>query len=135
MKLKLYSKRSLVIKAIFCLMLAPIYMLASSLVNIDDAFIFTVVGIVPIGCLYTIPFWFTAVYLKKYRCDSLKKILLYDFISCVCPAFFGMLFSEIIYTIVNGTSFVDGIVTVIFAFVFLIITLVFWISYFICIRA
>ena len=127
----LYSKKILIFKAVFCVMLAPLYLLISSLITVEDPFLYIIVSILPIGCLYTIPFWFSLVSFKRIRIEGLKKYILLDLLSCLIPAFFGMLFADIVYTLANGISASDGILTLLFTFEFILITSIFWLGYWI----
>jgi len=115
-------------------LLSPLYMLTSSLLDIQNAYIYVMVSIVPIGCLYTIPFWMSAAYLKKYRVSSIKKYILLDFLSCFITAFLGVLCSEIVLTVVTADTSVAGLLTIIFAIIFLIISALFWLIYLILAR-
>ncbi len=131
---KLYSKNALIIKAVACILLSPLYMLTSSLLDIQNAFIYVMVSIVPIGCLYTIPFWMSVAYLKKYRVSSIKKYILLDFLSCFITSFLGVLCSEIVLTVITADTSVAGLLTIIFAIIFLIISAIFWLIYLILAR-
>ena len=131
---KLYSKPLLVIKAIYCICLCPLNVLISSYITVEDAFIYLMLCAVPVGCLFTVPFWFSAVYLKKYIVTKIGKYVLLDALSCVVPAIFGVLFTEIVYTIISETTVMAGIVTAIFTVIFIIVALVFWLIYLILSR-
>lgn len=126
---KLYSKRANFIKILFCLLLAPVYYLISSVISIDDVFIYTFFSAIPVCCLYTIPFWLSVTHLKKYRVKKIGKYILYDFAFCFSPAIFGILFAEVISAIINGKTDADGIITAIFLIVFAIISVIFWLLY------
>ena len=130
----LYSKNVLIFKAVFCVMLAPLYLLISSLIKIEDPFLYIILSILPIGCLYTIPFWFTILNFKRHRMDGVKKYIMFDLFCCLIPAFLGMLFADIVYTVTNGTFSSDGIITILFAFEFVFITSLFWLGYYIFYR-
>ena len=126
---KLYSKTALIYKAAFCVMLAPLYALFSMTIRIDDAFLYVIVSVLPIGCLYTLPFWPSLISIKKYRVSKIGKYILFDFLVCFLPALLGILFSEIITTLINGATLADGFATVIFFVIFSIVSLVFWLLY------
>ena len=128
---KVYSKSAIIIKVIFSLMLAPMYVLFSSFMNIEDGFLYIILSVVPIACLYTLPYWVSLVYIKKYPSPSIGKYILFDFVSCLIPAFFGILIAEIIITVINGKTLADGITTLIFTVIFAVISLIFWLLYFI----
>ncbi len=128
---KIYSKSAIIIKVIFSLMLAPMYVLFSSLMNIEDGFMYIILSVVPIACLYTLPYWVSLVYIKKYQSKAIGTYVFFDSVSCLLPAFSGILITEIIITVVNGKTLADGITTLIFTSIFVIISLIFWLLYFI----
>ncbi len=126
---RLYSKNALIIKAATCVMLSPLCILVSSLIDIQNPFVYIMVTLVPIGCLYTIPFWMSVSYLSKYRIKSIKKYILLDILSCFVSATLGVLCTEIVYTVIYADTSVAGMLTLIFAVIFLIISAIFWLMY------
>jgi hypothetical protein len=128
---KLYSKISLVIKAVFCFILAPLYALLSSLITVEDNFLFILLAIIPVASLYTVPFWFSLERFKRFRVKLIGKYILFDTITCLLPAVFGILVSEVLHALINGRTVADGIVTVIFATIFVLISVIFWLLYYI----
>lgn len=128
---KYYSKNSKIYKAVFSLMLAPLYMLLSYAINTDDGFLDIILSVIPIGCLYTVPFWISLAYIKKYRVERLGKYIALDALITLMPAIFGILFSEIIVTLINGTSSANGFSTVVFSSLYIIVSLIFWLLYFV----
>lgn len=128
---KLYSKQILILKAVCCLLLAPLYALISRLLTIEDGFVYILASIVPVICIYCIPFWISLTYINKYRVSTVWKYISWDAVICLAPSIFGTLFYEIIFTVVNGRSISDGFVTLIFSTIYIIISFVFWILYFI----
>lgn len=127
---KLYSKQSLIIKAVCCFLLAPLYALLSSLIIVENSFIYILASVVPICSLFTVPFWLSLMFIKKYRVAKIVVFIAYDFAVCVLPAMFGVLFYEIIFSIINGKSVADGFVTLIFTAIFIIIAILFWFLYY-----
>ena len=127
---KLYSKNALIIKAVSCFMLSPLYALIESL----SIFYVLTHLIILVGSLYTIPFWLSASYLKKYRVRSIGRYVWLDFVACYFSAFLGALFTEVIYTIFTGDTSFAGIYTLIFAMLLLAISLIFWVVYFVLSR-
>jgi len=126
---KLYSKKALFIKSIGCLLLGPIYYVLALITGNDDIFLDIVVSILPVGCLYTIPFWFTLSYIKKYRSTGVKRAILFDFLCCFIPAFGGMLICEYVSILINGKGVADGFITLVFGTIFISISLLFWLFY------
>ncbi len=112
-------------------MLAPLYILLSYAINTEDGFLDIILSVIPIGCLYTVPFWISLGYIKKYRVEKPGKYIALDALVCLLPAIFGILFSEIIVTLVNGSTAADGFATVIFSALYLIVSLLFWLLYFV----
>ncbi len=129
---RLYSKRALIIKAVFCILLSPLYVIISSLINIENVFIYVIISAIPTACLYTIPFWLSLHYIIEYRiAGKIGKYILLDLGVCFAPAVLGILFSEVIYTVANKSTDAAGIITVIFSAIFIITTLIFWLFYFV----
>ena len=128
---KLYSKQILIIKAVFCFLLSPLYSIFSYLIEVENAFLYVVLSLMPIACVYTIPFWVTLTFIKKYRVSKISKYAIIDLLSVTVPSFMGVLTSEVIYIILNGTSQLDGIVTLMLSAVFVLIALVFWLLYYV----
>lgn len=128
---KLYSKQILIIKAVFCFLLSPLYSIFSYFINIENAFLFVVLSLMPIACIYTIPFWISLNYIKKHRVCKIRKYAIMDFVSVTIPSFMGVLTSEVIYILSNGKSALDGIVTAMLSLIFVFIAVVFWFMYYI----
>ena len=128
---KLYSKQILIIKAVFCFLLSPLYSIFSYLIEVENAFLYVVLSLMPIACVYTIPFWVTLTFIKKYRVSKISKYAIIDLLSVTVPSFMCVLTSEVIYIISNGTSQLDGIVTLMLSAVFVLIALVFWLLYYV----
>ena len=128
---KLYSKQAKIIKSVFSISLAPLYILISALLTIEDAFLYVVFSIIPIGSLYTLPFWLSLVQIKKYRVSKISKYIICDSLYNFLPAIAGILISEIIVTVVNGSTVADGVATAIFGIIFVLISLIFWLLYYI----
>jgi hypothetical protein len=128
---KLYSKQILIIKAVFCFLLSPLYSIFSYLIEVENAFLYVVLSLMPIACVYTIPFWVTLTFIKKYRVSKISKYAKIDLLSVTVQSFMGVLTSEVIYIISNGTSQLDGIVTLMLSAVFVLIALVFWLLYYV----
>ncbi|MBQ3229488.1 MAG: hypothetical protein IJB49_00570 [Clostridia bacterium] len=126
---KLYSKTALAAKAIYCTLLAPLYLIISSLLTIEDGFLHIIATVIPIGCLFTVPFWISAVYLRKYRVSGIFRYVLFDVAFCLAPAVLSSLMVEIIYSLAIEITEVSGIVTLIFGIVYLCISFVFWFIY------
>ena len=118
---RLYSKQILIIKAVFCFLLSPLYSIFSSLIYTDNVFLYTVLSFMPIACIFTVPFWITLNYIKKYRVFKISKYVILDFVSVIAPSFMGVLISEVFYIVSNGRSNFDGIVTVMFSFIFILL--------------
>ncbi len=128
---KLYSKTSLIIKAAFCLLIAPLCLVLTDFSKIDDGFSFVVLTVLTTGCFYTIPFWATVIYLKRFRVKRIKHFILWDMVVCLLPAIIGILIYDYSYTLINGTNLATGIISLIYISVFILIAVIFWILYFI----
>ncbi len=128
---KYYLKSALILKAIFCFLLAPIDLLIAGLLTVENNFMFVILSVLPVGCLYTVPFWLTLIELKKFRHNRVGPYILLDSGVCLVPAFFGALASDIFVTVANGRTNADGLTTIIFGVIFLLISLTFWLLYFV----
>lgn len=126
---KLYSKSAMIGKAVYSTLITPACILISSFFNVTNPLLYIIIALIPIGCLYTIPFWISASYIRKYRVGKIGKYVIYDLISCFIPAFFGILFFEIIYTIIVENIIASGLLTIIFSIIFIIVSALFWIAY------
>lgn len=126
---KLYSKKALIIKAAFSFLVAPLCLILTDFSSVVDGFSFVILTVLTIGCFYTLPFWTSVFYLKKFRVKSIKMLVLWDSVACFVPAVIGILSFDFAYTLINGVNIASGIVSLIFISVFLIITLVFWACY------
>ena len=112
-------------------MLSPLYMLITSVITEEDSFIYIILSAMPIGCLYTIPFWFSLTYIRKYYVEAIGKCILWDMAVCLVPAVLGILLSEIVYTVVSSSIVAAGVVTLIFGLIFVLISLIFLLLYYI----
>ncbi len=128
---KYYSKSFITAKAVGCLLLSPLFLLISSVLSIENVFVTIVLSVVPVGCLFTLPFWLTLNFIRKFRTSKIGKYILLDAVSCLIPAIFGVLFTEIVYTVINHSTFASGILTVILTAIFILISLIFWLLYFV----
>lgn len=128
---KLYSKHSLIIKAVLCFLLSPLYSIFSYLIDIENGFLYIVFSILPVACLYTIPFWMSLSFIKKHRVEKIGQYVIKDFVSVLTPSFLGVLTSEIIQILINGKTASDGIVTVMLALIFVLVSATFWFFYYI----
>lgn len=126
---KLYSKTALIAKTIFSVLLSPLFFILSFAMINDDTFLHIIFSALPIGCLFTIPFWMSLSKIKEYCLNGVRRYIMYDFVSCVIPAILGILFTEIIYTIIVQNVEGSGIFTLIFSAIFLIIAMIFWMMY------
>ncbi len=128
---KYYSKAALTVKAVFCVCLSLLYMLLSALLNIEDGFLYLIASIFPVVCLYTVPYWVSLTYIKKYPVIKIGKYALLDALSCFVPAALSIVFIDIAYTVAYGVSNSSGMMSLIFIVIYLLITLVFSCLYFV----
>ncbi len=128
---KYYSKAALIIKAVFCVCLSLLYMLLSALLNIEDGFLYLICSIFPVVCLYTIPFWISLAYIKKFPVLKVGKYVILDSLCCFLPAILSIVFIDIAYTVAYGVSNSSGMMSVIFIFIYFVITLIYSIFYFV----
>lgn len=128
---KLYSKTALAIKGVLCAFLSPLFFLLASVINIENSYLYVIVALLPIGCLYTIPFWLSLFHIKQYYTGKISNFVIYDSAYCLAPAFLGILFTEIVYTVLTQNSLSAGLITLIFTIIFVLISLLFWGLYYI----
>jgi hypothetical protein len=126
---KLYSKKALAIKASCCALLGPFYAALNALIEIEHMYFNLTVPVLIVACLYTIPFWVTLAYIKKYRVPGIKKAIKLDALCCLLPACAGMIITETVIVLSAGRGAADGFITLVFAAVFVIISAVFWLLY------
>ena len=126
---KFYSKAALITKAVLCVCLSPLYMLISALLTIQDGFLYLVCSIVPVVCLYTVPYWISLVYIKKYPVAKIGKYAIFDLIFCLIPAILSIVLSDVAYIIAYGNSDIYGIMSLIFIAIYFIVTAIFILLY------
>jgi hypothetical protein len=85
----------------------------------------------PIACMFTLPFWLTLVYVRKYPTGSIVKCVVLDATCNILPAFLAILLSEVIMAIAVEKTTAHGMITLIFLVLFLLIALLFWLLYFV----
>ena len=88
---KLYGKPFLLIKAICCLLLTPLFLLISSLVNTEDPFVYLLISTVPVMALYTVPYWVTLHCIRKYPVNKIGKYIALDALCVYLPTVAGIL--------------------------------------------
>ena len=130
---KYYTKKALALKAVFSLLLGPVYVLISLIVP-DAGFVSVVAALIPIGCIYTVPFWLTLIYIHKYRANNVRRAFLLDCAFCFLPALLGVVSCEAVSVLVNGPSPVDGFISIVFCAVFALVTSAFGLAYFLTSR-
>jgi hypothetical protein len=81
--------------------------------------------------MFTLPFWLTLIYVKKYPTGSICKYVVLDAASNILPAFFAILLSEVIMAVTVEKTAVHGMITLIFLVLFLLVALLFWLLYFV----
>ena len=126
---KLYSKKALIIKAVCCVLLGPLFVLINAVTEIEHMLLNLAVPVLVISCLYTVPFWLTLTHIKKYRVDGIKAAIKLDALCCLLPAFAGVIITETVSVLIFGKGAADGFITLVFAAVFILITAVFWLLY------
>ena len=126
---KLYSKASLFVKAAVCFMLTPLFFAITYALNSELLLFYFILSAIPVGCLYTIPFWISVSFVRKYKVGNIKRYIFLDIISCYLPAVFGSLVTEVIDSVIRQSTEMAGLITVMFSIILLLITLIFWLMY------
>ena len=126
---KLYSKSSLLIKATVCFLLTPLFFAITYTLNSDYILFYFIVSAIPVGCIYTIPLWVSLSIIKKYKVGNIKKYILLDLLSCYLPAVLGSLVTEVVDSVIRQSTDMAGLITIMFAIILIVISLLFWFAY------
>ncbi len=126
---RIYSKKALALKAVYCFLLPPVYLLLSSLITAEEPVLYVFLTFFPVGCAYTVPFWVTLSHIKKFPVKSIKAPVLYDLAFCLAPASLGAVLSEVVSVAVNGSDMADGFAAVALATIFALISGTFFLLY------
>lgn len=127
---RLYSRQSLIVKCVYCAFLPILTALVAAVTEIEDSFLYIVFSLLPLGCLYTVPFWLSLRILKKYRVSGLKRFLLLDALTCFVPVLLSSVLAETVTFLVTKEMQGLGITTLCVTVICLLVTLVFWCLYF-----
>ncbi|MBR5279015.1 MAG: hypothetical protein IKU23_07100 [Clostridia bacterium] len=125
----IYSKKALIIKAIYAVIVTTIYLVVSFAIEIGNPFFYLVLCALPIACLYAVPFLINAAVLRKDNKKSIRKFILLDVITLLVPAVLGILLWDFIVSYTNNATNSAGFITAIFMIIFVVITLIFWCIY------
>ncbi len=128
---KLYSKRALLIKGVYCFFLPLLHILATS-GALAQSLGWLFVSSVLLGCLYTVPFWLSLSRLRK-SCDTrgtrVGGYIAKDAGCCLLPAVLSALLYEIGMFLFAEQTSLTGLYTLLLFFIFLLISGVFWLWY------
>ncbi len=123
---KLYSKSALILKTV-CMSLLPVLsVLLAAVLQIGDGFLYVTVSLLPIGFLYTVPFWMSVRMLKRFRVADIKKFLLLDLATCFAPTALSCIITETVIAVVSKEKQGMGIMTLCVVAICFLITLIFW---------
>lgn len=125
---KLYSKKALLLKATYCFCLPLLHqVLTAGAFGASVTWLFW--SFVLIGSLYTVPFWLSLQYLKRYRVSGVVRYILFDLGCCFAPAFASALLYECVVHMFVEASSQNGLYTLLIFFILLSVSGVFWLLY------
>ncbi|MCH5183723.1 MAG: hypothetical protein J1E00_06070 [Oscillospiraceae bacterium] len=126
---KLYGRRALLLKGAYCLFLPLLHVLATS-GSLAESLSWLFLSTVLLGCLYTLPFWFTASAIRKAKKHlHLLRFIALDAGTCLLPAFVSALVYETVLHLTENGSSLDGLYTLLLFFILLPISGLFWLLY------
>lgn len=124
---KLYSKKALLLKATYCFCLPLFHQLVTAQQSTSLLWLF--LSFVLIGSLYTVPMWFSLVYLRRYTVKKIGKYVLYDWGTCFLPAICSSVIYEIAVQLFVQSSAQNGLYTLLLFFILMSVTGVFGLLY------
>ena len=126
---RLYGRRALLVKGVYCFFLPLLHMLSTS-GALSESLPWLLISTVLLGCLYTVPFWCTVYAIRKAekRLHLLRCIGL-DAGTCLLPAVASALVYEVVLHLSGNGSPLDGLYTLLLFFIFLPISGLFWLLY------
>ncbi|HAN21609.1 MAG: hypothetical protein A2Y15_05900 [Clostridiales bacterium GWF2_36_10] len=132
---KLYSKKILYKKTIYIILLPLIIELFAMLSDPQNAIIFLFVTMFFLGLFYALPFMLTlkvlcSDVLNTKSGENLKKLILYDLLYLLCPIIISTVLCDSIFLILDSESIGQGIFSILTISIVLLITLIFWLLYF-----
>lgn len=126
---KLYGRRALLLKGAYCFFLPLLHVLVTS-GPLTESLLWLFLSTVILGCLYTVPFWFTAAALHKAKKRlRLRRYIALDAGTCLLPAFSSALVYETVLHLTENGSALDGLYTLLLFFILLPISGLFWLLY------
>ena len=126
---RLYGRRALLSKGTYCFFLPLLHMLVTS-GSLSESLPWLLVSTVLLGCLYTLPFWFTASAIRKAeKRQRLLRCIGLDAGVCLLPAFISALVYETVLHLSGNGSPLDGLYTLLLFFILLPISGLFWLLY------
>lgn len=132
---KLYSKKNLIIKTIFVISLPLLTQLMAMLFDSQNAIVFLFVTMFFLGLFYAVPFMLTFKALRSDVLDikageSLKKIIFIDFFYLLFPTIISTVIFDVLFLMLDNDSKGQGIFSILVISIVCLITLVFWLLYF-----
>lgn len=126
---RLYGRRALLLKGVCCFCLPLLHMLATA-GSLSESLPWLFTSTVLLGCLYTVPFWCTALAIRKGKTRlRLLRLIGLDAGTCLLPAIASALVYETVLHLTENGSPLDGLYTLLLFFVLLPISGLFWLLY------
>ncbi len=129
----LYSKRALLFKAAYCFCLPLLQILITS-GKLGESLVWIFSSFILVGCLYTIPFWFSLRSLRRFGISEifrLRNLIAFDAGCCFAPPVCCALLYEIGIHLIVGPLKQDGLYTLMLLLILLPISGIFWFFYWI----
>lgn len=131
---KLYSKKLLVYKLIYIVLLPFLTELIAMLFNFENALVYLFSVLFSLGLFYSLPFIFTLKALRKEPLDkkaggTLGKIILWDILYLLIPVVISTILCDSIFLILDADSRGQGVFSALVISIVVLITLAFWLLY------
>lgn len=130
---KLYSGKYLIIKVIYAVLLPFLTELAGMLFDAENALVFLFFSMFFMGLFYAVPFLMTLQGIRREEADKkeIRKFILYDFAFLLFPVIIATVLAESIFAVFNSDSHGLGFFSVLSIVILTLITLAFWLAYFV----
>lgn len=126
-----YTAKANIIKALECFMLPIVFQLLSGLFDFENIYVSLLASLVPIGCLYTVPFRFSLRAVRTTRVERIGKYIALDALYCLVPVVMSLILTETVTVAYLDDAAGAGIYTITVSIVCVIISAVFWLMYYI----
>lgn len=126
---KLYSKKVLLGKAVYAVLLPVLTEFIAMLFDVQNALIYIFIAVFFLGLAYAVPFMLTLKALQREKTDTVRMFVWSDFAYLLFPIIISTVISDSVFTVFNGDTKGLGFFSIVVIGVTVIITLVFWCLY------